>query len=328
MTTHPRPLIVRLRNWVGDVTLGIPALQLLQDHGFTLELVGKPWARSLLAGSGWRVHSRPKGLRARVSQLAELKRECEALDPGFGQRENAIIFPTSFSAALEMRLAGLKSVGYRQEARGFLLARSVPITYGNHAMLSYWELACQFLGITQAPPKSIKLPTTAEAGTHAQKLIEEHGLEGGFVVICPFAGGTFEKLDKTWPQFPEFTAALMPLLQAEGKKIVACPGPGEEDIILKHHPGVCMLTGLNLGNYNALLKRADLVVSNDTGPGHMAAAVGAPILSVLGPTKPEQWAPWGPNAHYVRRWPEWPSVSSVLQETERLLAQARQLHPL
>ena len=35
----------------------------------------------------------------------------------------------------------------------------------------------------------------------------------------------------------------------------------------------------------------------------MAAAVGAPLLSVLGPTKPEQWAPWGPGVTVLRRWP-------------------------
>ena len=41
----PRPLIVRLRNWVGDVILGVPALQLLQSQGYELHLVGKGWAK-------------------------------------------------------------------------------------------------------------------------------------------------------------------------------------------------------------------------------------------------------------------------------------------
>ena len=55
-----------------------------------------------------------------------------------------------------------------------------------------------------------------------------------------------------------------------------------------------------------------LPISNDTGPAHLAAAVDTPVLSVLGPTKPEQWAPWGPTVEVVRRWPEWPSVDEVL----------------
>ena len=48
----PRPLIVRLRNWVGDVILGVPALHLLQQNGSQLELLGKGWARSLLPMKG------------------------------------------------------------------------------------------------------------------------------------------------------------------------------------------------------------------------------------------------------------------------------------
>ena len=43
-----RPLIVRLRNWVGDVILGVPALKLLASHGYQLQLIGKGWAPALL----------------------------------------------------------------------------------------------------------------------------------------------------------------------------------------------------------------------------------------------------------------------------------------
>jgi heptosyltransferase II len=69
----PRPIIVRLRNWVGDVILGVPALQLLAAHGYQPHLVGKGWARALLAGLGWPVLSRPVSLRERVAQLRALR---------------------------------------------------------------------------------------------------------------------------------------------------------------------------------------------------------------------------------------------------------------
>ena len=67
------------------------------------------------------MHARPKPLKERVAQLRRLRAEAAAHDPGFERRENALVLPTSFSSALEMRLAGLKAVGYRQEARGMLL---------------------------------------------------------------------------------------------------------------------------------------------------------------------------------------------------------------
>lgn len=313
--TH-RPLIVRLRNWVGDVILGVPALHLLQAHGYQLQLVGKGWAPALLAGEGWPVHVRPGTLRERVSQLRQCRREALATDPGFAQRANALVLPTSFSGALEMRLAGLKAVGYAQEARGLLLARAEPITYGGHALASYWELACRFLRIDiAAPPARIGLKTAPADQISADTLLAAQSIRPGFIVICPFAGGQFEKQDKTWPAFAEFTRALV----LRGRDVIACPGPGEEAIIREHHPGARLLAGVGLGVYGGLLRRAALVISNDTGPAHLAAAVGTPVLSVLGPTKPEQWAPWGPQVQVLRRWPQWPQVGEALACVDRLL---------
>ena len=83
-----------------------------------------------------------------MQQLRALRIAARDVDPAFDRRDNAMVLPTSFSSALEMRLAGLHAVGYSQEARGFLLARSEPITYGGHALVSYWELACRFLRIS------------------------------------------------------------------------------------------------------------------------------------------------------------------------------------
>ena len=65
---------------------------------------------------------------------------------------------------------------------------------------------------------------------------------------------------------------------------------------------------------------AGVVVSNDTGPAHMAAAVGAKVLSVLGPTRPEHWAPWGPGVQVMRCWPDWPRADEVLARVEQTLA--------
>ena len=314
------PLIVRLRNWVGDVVLGVPALQLLEAHGHALQLVGKGWAQALLAGHGWAIHRRADSLLDSVGQLRGLRREASHGDASFDRRDNALVLPTSFSSALEMRLAGLNAVGYAQEARGWLLQRALPQrAKGAHALTSYWQLACGFLNVKLPAPPEIGLKTLAADQDTADALLATLGIRPGFIVICPFAGGLFEKQDKTWPAFAEFTQTLLPLAGAQGRDVLACPGPGEESIIRQHHAGVRVLNGIHLGVYGGLLRRAALVISNDTGPAHLAAAVGARVLSVLGPTKPEQWAPWGPTVEVVRCWPEWPRVEPVLDRARVLI---------
>ena len=70
-----RPLIVRLRNYVGDVVLSLPALELLQSNGYAPHLVGKPWVGQLLEAYGWPTTPRAGAFLDRVRQLRELPRE-------------------------------------------------------------------------------------------------------------------------------------------------------------------------------------------------------------------------------------------------------------
>ncbi|MGE1135147.1 glycosyltransferase family 9 protein, partial [Bacillus velezensis] len=76
-------------------------------------------------------------------------------------------------------------------------------------------------------------------------------------------------------------------------QIVIVPGPAEVEGARQLYPQAIRLEGVGLGVYNALLQEAGVVVANDTGPAHMAAGVGAKLISVLGPTDPARWAPWG-----------------------------------
>jgi len=68
-----RPLIVRLPNWVGDVIMSLPTLWHLHHRGYALQLVGKRWAATLLAGCGWPVHTLPGPLKERVRLLRRLR---------------------------------------------------------------------------------------------------------------------------------------------------------------------------------------------------------------------------------------------------------------
>lgn len=307
-----RPLIVRLCNMVGDVVLGLPALQLLRDQGWSLHLYGKGWAPKLLAGEDWPCTVRAGSLGERVAQLKALGATCRAQDPTFDSRINTLLMPNSFSSAFEPRWAGLRPAGYAGDGRSLLLRPAWRRDPPGHALEGFWGLACRLSGVTAPPPSRIHLRVREQDQAEADQLLAAQGLPPGFICIVPYAAGDVDGKDKRWPDFPAFTAALA---QATDRPIVTCPGPGEE-AVAQLHPAALSLPRLSLGTYLGVLKRAGLVISNDTGPAHMAAAVGTPVLSTLGPTKPEQWRPWGPQNRILqgREGRLWPTVDEVLRE--------------
>lgn len=317
-SSERKPLIVRLRNFIGDVVLMIPALERLESSGYELHCVGKGWARSLLAGHGWEVTPYPKTFSERVATLKQLR--AATIDSRPRTREiNAITFATSFSSAMDMRFAGLRAFGYAVEARSLLLARTAPIVYGEHAMHSYWRLAGALLKSEEPPPPWVTLKVSEAARLEARAAIAEAGIGAGYLVAVPFAGGTFEKLDKRWPHFAAWVAAASREFKRD---IVLAPGPDEVEEARQRYPSAKLLPKLSIGAYAALMQEAALTISNDTGPGHIAASVGGNLLSVLGPTKREQWGALGARVDIVQSYPEWPSVDAVMNKTRHLLAES------
>ena len=324
-----RPLVVRIRNWIGDVVLGLPALELLQSHGWQLHIVARgKWAPALLAGYDWPVLVQPAAMRDKVEQLRALRRDCQALDPGFDDRDNAFLLPVSFSSALELRLAGLNAVGVAKEGRSLLLARAEPWAQTGHELQRYWDIACRFVGAAEQrlqPPASIGLRVRPEDTVRAKALLAAQGIQGRFIAICPFAGGraaTADKADKRWPGFHEFVRVGQ---QRLGLPLVVYPGPGEHSAAQQLYPAAHRLDGVDLAVHVALLQLAALVVANDTGPGHVAAALGRPLISVLGAANAARWAPWGPGVHVLQRplregQTDWPSADEALALARQLLA--------
>jgi heptosyltransferase-2 len=302
-------LIVRLRNWVGDVVLALPMLQRLAAAGFDLRLVGKGWARELLAGEGWPVHVLPKTTRERIALLRRLRAEAPAAGAA-PQRIDALCLPDSFSSALEFRLAGLRALGHAWEGRGWLLARAVPRQRGLHEGEVYWRLGDALLGQVLPAPGRVQLRTTAAQQQQARALLCANGVAPGFVVVCPFSGGTWNGQEKNWPGFADFVAHALPRL---GRPVLVLPGPGTEEALARErYAGARLLPGVGLGVYAALLREAALMISNDTGPGHLAAAVGTPLLSVLGPSDPTLWRPWGERVQVLGGHGRWPAPAEVL----------------
>jgi heptosyltransferase-2 len=175
-------------------------LQRLQSRATSLHLVGKGWARDLLAGHGWPVQVLAARTRERVASCAACASR-PARRPGLRARINALALPYSLSSALEMRLAGLRAIGHQHEGRGWLLQRAVPRSHAS----TRWPSTGNWGRAAGARRAAARPHPAALAPQHERRplaLRQQLGLRPGYVVVCPFAGGSFEKLDKCWPDFP------------------------------------------------------------------------------------------------------------------------------
>jgi heptosyltransferase-2 len=315
MNAPRRPLIVRLCNWVGEAALSLPTLTMLQAQGFELHLIGKRWAQSLFEGHGWPVHVRPAKRGEAIAQLRELKRQLSEVDAGFATRPNYLLFTSSFSSALEGRLAGLRPIGYQRDGRSMLLAHGVPWIDGLHAADNYWRVGTHFARVGTVRPEKLGLSPSEAQHERAKALMHAHDLvTHGFVLACPFSGAADTTGKKHWPAFPELTRQL----HLQGLDVVICPGPGEEAQAQSEHPDAKLLSGVDLGTYAALALRARCTVSNDTGPGHLAAAVNGHVVSVLGPDAADMWWPQGEHVTVLKPAQGWPGLDEVLQAVNKV----------
>ena len=311
-TNTSRSLAVRLPNWVGDVCMTLPALALLVQHGFVIHALGKGWAVDLLAGLPITVGKLPKGLRASAAAWRET-----------GCRDG-LLFTNSFGSAMQIRWGGVRAVGYRKEFRSPFLAQGLPRVERIHEVDSFWRLAVAVLqrhGLNA--PEQIPwspLPLTATHRHAADQALSAAGVTAPYVVLCPLAVGTIGGRSKQWPSFPLLCRGLI----EQGIRVVACPGPGEEAATAAALPGATMLPGLGLGAYAAVLSRATRVGANDSGPMHLAAAVGVPVLGIFGLTEPGRTRPWSDLGATVGDWNGWPSAQAVIAAYSSLPTKPRE----
>jgi len=306
VTPRPRDaatLVIRLPNWVGDACMALPALQQLAAAGHPLHLLGRGWAADLFAGTPWPVTVLPK--RGAVAAIRAV---------GCGQ---GLVFTNSFGSAWQFRRAGVRATGRRRGLEGWLrsplLARNVTVPAGLHEVEVFLRVAGAVTGTMDLPTQTA-LPLHQRHRATAQEALVNAGVSGAYTVLCPLAAGTIKGRSKCWPSFP----LLCRLLRDEGRTVVACPGPGEEALSTNLLPGATVIPGTRLGTYAAILAGAQAVVANDSGPMHLAAAVGAPVVGIFGVSDPGRTRPWATRAVTVGTSQAWPPLGQVVAALARV----------
>ena len=308
-------VLCRLPNHVGDCCMTLPALRLLEASGFTPMLTGKRWAEDLMSGMGWRFDP----IEGHVTE--DLHR-IRYISNHLGPRPLGLLFPNSFSSALLFSIGRVRNAGFPTDGRRFLLDKVVEEPGTMHEVERFFRLAhgaIKAWGGTPAwdsVPEELGMRLLARHEAAARNLMAEHDIPENFALLAPIARGLHHGKEKQWKHFNELCGPLRDM----GIEPIVFPSVREEEANHAACPNARILPPTTLGNYAALAKRARIVIANDSGISHVAAAVSANQITLLGVTNPARTRPWNSKAVCLGNNTDgWPSLDEVLSALTRSL---------
>ena len=282
-------------NWVGDVIFSLPIFKALKKSypDAKIACLAVPRVKEILEGSPYideimiydeeGIHRTPLSKLALIRTLRQKKFDI------------AFILHKSLTRALFAFLAGIpRRVGYDAKGRGFLLTHRVkPISDPVHRS-DYYINVIESFGI-KVEDRVCEFVVREDSRKIVEELLKKEGVRKDDFLVVISAGGNWDL--KRWPK--ENFALLIDRLADELKAKVAIVG-AQKDVALvnsieeKVRAKPITLTGqTNLKELGALLERANLFISADTGPLHLASSVGTNVVGLFGPTRPEMTGPRG-----------------------------------
>jgi heptosyltransferase II len=302
-----RRVVVRGTNWVGDAMMTVPALrelrQLFPEAHITLAT--RSWAKGLFDGADFLNDILVSDQRGALSVFQQARQWSR------GNFDLAVIFPNSFASALVAALARVPiRAGYDTESRRMLLTLPVPLPEwrsSRHEVFYYLNivkaLERDLLGTDFERAPNPSLTISSERKEHGKRLLADAGALGDalIVALCP---GSINSRAKRWPA-ERFAELGDRLIADAGASVVLIGSNAELEIsqnvasLMKHKPA--MLTGkTNLAELVDVLSAIDLLITNDTGPAHIAAALDRKTIVIFGPTNPLTTRPFGESAEMIR----------------------------
>ena len=304
--SDPANILVIQPSWVGDAIMATPTLRALRElypdaHiSYLLRryikpiCTGMPWCDRLITYRTGR--SRAKAGRGLFDLAGRLRA---------GKFDLAILLPNSFKTALLCKMARIpRVVGYERDGRSFLLTdRLLPAKekgkYIPTPVMEYYLGLARYLG-SRGRDMRLELFVTEPEQREAQEIFKRawldpahyrRGAQGASPLVLLNPGAQYGEAKCWLPQ--NFAAVADRFIEETGATVLLSGAPRERKLIdaVKSHmkrPAVDLVaSGLTLGALKEIVRRCDLMISNDTGPRHMAAAFNVPVVTVFGPTHPE-----------------------------------------
>ncbi|HLE61657.1 MAG TPA: lipopolysaccharide heptosyltransferase II [Pyrinomonadaceae bacterium] len=306
-------IVVRGANWVGDAVMSVAALRRLRQvfPNAHITLAVRSWAQDIFADAPFvdslMLHER-HDIASIIKQIRDWRRH---------KFDLAVLFPNAFEAALIPFLARVPvRVGYATDGRRALLTqplqlpewrdrRSETFYYLNIVSEIESMLNPSATVVNGEPDCSLSISEFRQ--TQAVEQLKSQGASELklTIAICP---GSINSRAKRWPA-ERYARLADRLIEEQNADVLLIGSKDEVDVSaevrgsMKYQP--IDLTGkTDLAGAVAILSVVDLVVSNDTGPAHIAASLGRPTLVIFGPTNPLTTRPFSEAAEIVRQPPD------------------------
>lgn len=286
-------------SWVGDMILAQPLIARLAEEtpGTEVDVLAPPWVLPLVG----RMPGTARGIASpfRHGELALRARWSLARDLRSARYEQAVVLPNSAKSALIPWLAGIpRRTGFRGEYRFGLLN---DIRALDRAGVP--RLVDRFLRLADGqPPAGAPEPRLTSTDEQRRAVVERLGLAAADRIACLCPGAEYGPA-KRWPA--RHMAGLADALHERGFTVQLLGSPQDREIgaeieILAECPLQNLIGRTSLVEAVDLIASARIVVSNDSGLMHVAAALGRPLIALFGSSSPDYTPPLSPLARIVR----------------------------
>ncbi len=297
-------IAVMMPSWVGDAAMAMPTLRALRGLYPDAVIVGycKPLVREIIEGCPWvdaleTVQKKVKG-GAKVASLGKMLKA--------GRFEMAVLMQNNFRTAWAAKMAGIKRVvGYDREMRGWLLSDGIkPLKEAGRGGKFkkvctrdyYLEIAAYLSGDGRKFDIEMILHTHEKYDHEVSGIVEKAGVRAGQKLVLLTPGANYG-MAKMWE--PEKFALVADMISEKYDAAIGVTGSPAEaaviaDLIKAAKCEVINFSALGVGlkQLKSMVKRADFVIANDTGPRHLAIGFGKPVVTIFGPTDPK-WTDLG-----------------------------------
>ena len=305
-----RTILVRATNWIGDAVMSVPALQQLRSAhpNAHIAILARPWVAGLYgrepfcdelipyeAPKGW------AGLKRKWQVAAELRHR---------RFDCALLLQNAFEAAALSWIANIPvRIGYDRDARGLLLSHAIavprPGEIPRHQRFYYLELLKRAGLVRDYPQRStIQLSGASDAAGAGRSHFAMAGLEAAVIGVSPGAayGGA-----KRWLA-DRFAKAAVSVARERDAAVAVFGSEAERDICETVHrlviAAVCrsinLAGSITLARFIEMAAACRLFITNDSGPMHIASALGVPTVAIFGATDAEATGPTGEWSRVVR----------------------------